>query len=338
MNKCILLIFSIISQTLFAQLTPYTAQNGKMGYLDLVTNNAIIPAFYNNAKQFNGDYAVVKTQHNWQIIDEAGIVSHYNLQEVLNGYQENQFVLLNENDLATINNKGEVVSKVEFDELHYSALISGILVVVKKDKIGILRTNGEVLLPLEYEVEDFYSTFNWDGELYFSDSIYFPAIKNGKWGMVSMYGNELIPFEYEGIRPIGENIAAVEKNGKTGIVSTNGEILLPFDYDSYLGSPEGYMALLKNGKVELYDYNNFSRIKKIPVPKKDPWAEDLGYTEEMREMFAVSNKKKWGVINTKGKIIAPFVYDNVTFYPEKAVLTKNGKKFSLNTKGVITEQ
>lgn len=133
------------------------------------------------------------------------------------------------------------------------------------------------------------------------------------WGIINFRGREIIPFKYDTIVPylIYENLI-VKKNGKYGMINIYDEKIIDFLYDSLV--------------YENYIISKFNEIpiEKYTAAKKDgKWGfidsvgKSLGAFEyedvagDFTNGYGIAGVKKdgkWGFINVDGKIIIPFKY------------------------------
>lgn len=78
---------------------------------------------------------------------------------------------------------------------------AGTVLTEKNGKIGVVRlSDGKVLNPYQYEIEDLNERVlsvqeNWS----LKNNAYTIVSKNGKWGLIDVYGNEILECKYESI-------------------------------------------------------------------------------------------------------------------------------------------
>lgn len=114
-----------------------------------------------------------------------------------------------------------------------------------------LQTDTNIL-PIEYEfLDNINRTFKKRdcSYSYLFESEYIRAKKSGACALLSLDGEEILPFEYEDMRryAINDQIV-VKKNGKWGLINLQKEVLIPFEYD-FLGDCfiAGGLVAKKNG-------------------------------------------------------------------------------------------
>ena len=107
--------------------------------------------------------------------------------------------------------------------------------------------------------------------------------RDGKYGMTDITKGEIcIPFIYDFLQIIWADTCIIaKKNGLRGIIDFNNNSIIPFEYQ---------------------DIVKHSGITGISIPH--------GYTIYSGDDYINLKKNdKWGVLNKKGKVIIPFLYD-----------------------------
>lgn len=138
-------------------------------------------------------------------------------------------------------------------------------------------------------------------------------INEDKWGLVSLDGKVILPFEYErpNCGPAWEmekgGYALVQKNGYWGIVDTLGKEILPCKYKSIYETGEGYLNLCDSD----HKYGIFSLYsRKIMIPCIYP--RNINMAESILGSVSVNLEKSLNVlVDDKGKVITPaYLYIN----------------------------
>ena len=126
---------------------------------------------------------------------------------------------------------------------------SPLSVIEKDDKYGYINQELVEVTPLFYD--------------FANDRFYCELAqvkKNGKWGYIDKYGNEIIKCEYDDASIFWENFATVQKDNKWGVINRTGKIVVSFIYDylSILGKERIFVR--SNGKCGLLDYGGRSVV------------------------------------------------------------------------------
>lgn len=149
-----------------------------------------------------------------------------------------------EKDLPKLSEKFEVVAHVVMSYGSDKTLNSYCWVAQDKitKKIGIVSNSGKVVIPFEYDCQDFVSySKNFE-----ENKVYFILTKDGKRGIVDTSNKVIANFEFDnywyGLNLKAEcNYAVGLKNGKYGVISLkDGSVILDFKYDKLMPLNYGY--------------------------------------------------------------------------------------------------
>ena len=187
----------------------------------------------------------------------------------------------------------------------------------KAGRMGASAANGKIIVPFIYDY-----VYKLNGGDYFIVGL--PS-KNSQstppldMGIINAQGQLIIPIKYSGIdydrnfKRFKVRLDIAENNSKFGFIDENGKIVVPVIYEdleriSNMGSEPtnvgklngkfGYINLI-TGKVMIpFEYDRLS------VGEHNTDAQGIG-------IAAAQKNKKWGVLSTNGKILAPFVFDYI---------------------------
>ncbi|WP_207511998.1 WG repeat-containing protein [Longitalea luteola] len=177
-------------------------------------------------------------------------------------------VVTKNNKKGLLTTEGTPVLAVEYDDI----VDADRYLMIKKDsKYGVVNRSGAFLLPVEYEamsrmyMADSYSTsyllatrngkkgvvdaisgkpriefvyddligyrkYSYSSTENFNNSII--AVRNGKYGMIEINGNVLLPFNYDDLQYMNSFLVIAGKGGKYGVVDiyNHNNVVLPFEY------------------------------------------------------------------------------------------------------------
>lgn len=314
--------------------------NGKYIFL----NKNLYPAFSNlsfdSATSFdsnrnaivmkNGKFGILKNDGKIVIPTAYTAIENYNS----NGDPNPQFYSLTRGNRYALFNADLMKiaeSDEEFFNITYSNQIKYISFKNLKNKYGVVDQQGNIKVPYIY-----------DENLYFDGNAFSIAKRNNKKGIIDINNREIVPFKFSELLKIedddvdlfiasgqsgasvislnnkimlaGEEIQSVfnqplkfivKRNKKYGIVDLQNNNILPFEYDEISNwteyGPRHSKFIVKDGKTGLIDENSF----KITVP---PVYDEFKYINGL--IFAKKNNKA-GIIDEKGKLICPFIYDEI---------------------------
>lgn len=219
--------------------------------------------------------------------------------------------------LKVYKDTSELVLPLIYDEV----FDNGNLFSVKKDnKYGMFDEDGKIILPLEYthmiRYDKFYMYLVNIGEgkkVYnsgWADDYHYAG---DKWGIVDFEGKEIVPLEYDYIRPkptleilndYGDELIKVGKDNKYGLITFKGELLIPVEYDEI--------------DDNIYSYNDFMDIL--------PYDRENGFV-------IVRKGKYWGVINKENKVVLPLQFDEIISLGNDYKAIKDNQEFYYDKDG-----
>ena len=317
MNKIILLLFILFPSMVFAQevLIPHE-KDGKWGYISFNTKKVVVPYQFDQADKYtNHGTASVKLGEKWGVLDADG-------KELVPVKYD--FIYVSER-----NKKG--VTRFRLNE-----------------KWGLFDADYNIIVPAKYEmIIRFHGRYTIDSKnarpsYEKIDLLYFKAKKDGKWGLIDQSDRVILSFKYDGIAyiqktnslylnynypdksklylpgpppgrcgnyditPVTENFFFVQNENQGQIIDTNEKVIYHLD-----------------------DYENDSKRRRSSVilyTSRDERLKD--------ELFIINNNKKQGGVSTKGKLVFPFEYEEITHQYENIFhIKKQGKYGIANSAG-----
>lgn len=192
-----------------------------------------------------------------------------------------------------------------------------------KGKMGLIDSLGNVIIKPNYE----YIGNRKDLKNIFESGIYIS--KKFKRGFIDLQGNIKIPFDYEDVFYLGNNLIRVSKNNKSGVVDVENKIILPIQYDNIMGN-SGTLFVQSNNSIDLFNAEG----KKITNFQ----AFDIDYFQHKRSIVTLQNKNTL-IIDTLGNIILNTIKNHIfkrvltqdtflilnTLTNKKGIINSNGK-------------
>lgn len=203
--------------------------------------------------------------------------------------------------LADVN--GNVVLNPAYD---YMELIpeTNSAVIEQNDKWGIVDYNGSIRVPLKYD-SIFYDSHNGGGLIRVT-------LKN-KTGFLNLSDyTERIPLIYDYAGDFYHGLAAVESGEKYGVIDELGNIVVPFDYDNTKIFNNGLISFKQNDKYGLADQDG-----KVITKNQYDSIELLG------SCFIVNSSNTYGVLDLRGNMVIPPIYDYISDYYNEVYNSKN---------------
>ena len=262
--------------------------DGKEGYVDS-TGQLVIPAKYEVAGPFSeGLAAVCEVPLDYAYIDTAGnAVIPPNGYTVACAFQNGIAWVCKDGKWGAINPQGQVVIPLEFDLSGTITTKRDYFGVSKEGKYGMIDGAGQVIIPLEYDSPVGY------GEISL-------VCIGGMYGYIDTNGQIVVPAEFDRAYEFVNGLASVQKDGKWGVIDTAGNEVIPLEYDISLDFFGDVAIASKTGKKGFI--NTRGEIV-IPIEYDDALQFYSGFA-------VVCMDGKWGVIDSEGNMIVPAMYDN----------------------------
>lgn len=239
-------------------------------------------------------------------------------------------------------------------------------------KKGIVHLTGKILVPCEYDIivknNDRYDYFVVGvniGEYYqyglykAGEKLVLPVAydwivllpnnlawtkKNGKWGYSHIVtGKDLTPHMYDGNIHQPKNgfcIVDIDRNHQQYLKIEGNELKeMPYTFDMACDfNKEGFaianLPREQGGNCVILDAKNFSEGKCISTPYRII----KGWTYFSDGLCPVRANGKYGAIDTKGQLVVPAIYDEMSnFLSGSAYVELNGKNCYISQKGNVIE-
>ncbi len=236
------------------------------------------------------------------------------------------------------NRKTNISNKIETIETIYEYTNGIAKVRTSNNKYGYIDLENKVIIPTVYD--DLGS---------FKNGLARVKI-DSKWGFINAKGEIVISPAYTDATPFDEfGLSRVEIKDKWGIINTSGKVIIPIEFivnTYYSGWKSEKMMTVGKFKNLLaldviygvYDRNGTEILPIVYDGIEIPQIYDENYTEIEYPYIHVSLNGKWGIVNLKNEIVAPFVYqDRKNIRPFKngySAIMINQKWGFINNKGI----
>lgn len=157
--------------------------------------------------------------------------------------------------------------------------------------------------------------------------------KDGRnyWGIINKKGKTIVPFKYESINGFYEGKAcACAYNDawqiKCGFVDKKGKVVIPLIYDNYNSKFVDGIAFVKDDNV----FGGINEKGDTIIPFKYRGVKEIknGF---ITVCFTTTDKHSgcWGIIDTSGNQIIPFMYSEIGYFNENIAVVKKGGYWGL---------
>lgn len=127
----------------------------------------------------------------------------------------------------------------------------------------------------------------------------------GKYGLLSFYGDCVLPCEYDTITSLDKSSRIVRKNGKYGVVEYNADFIAECKYDSCLVPSPKYTPAMMNGK-----WGMLNRAGENVIPHK---YDDISQYDDT--VFVAQYNGKYGIITYEDKVLIDFKCERINMQP-----------------------
>lgn len=293
----------------FADGRAFAVLGDKHGYID-GAGNTVVPFRYDGANTYRNGVAVVAEGGRMGVIDSKGNVVvpfHYDWIEGFDGPTSR--VRLN-GRMGVISLFGDTLLAPEHD--HVGPFNNGLALVSDKGKCGYVDRTGRFVVPQQFEVNAATADV---GDFHQGVA---RVLVNGKLGLIDTTGARVFPPQYVDIGLLEGDAVPVKKKTKWGYASRNYTTLAEARYDQAWEMHEGH-ARVKAG--ELFGVVD-STGKETVAPK---------YTKLMDErngVFVATLAGGTGVIDPKGQVLVPLIYDAVEQVDGSVVKVTKGQRIA----------
>ena len=333
----------------------------KWGLIDK-TGKQVVPVIYDTIFGFEYDFkdgmTLVMNKGKYGLINSKGNIIVPVVYDDIVPFSEGLARVSKGGKIGFVNMSGKVVVPLKYDRasLGFKEGLSAVAVKVSNErtgyKFGYIDKNGKEVIPLKYTfVNDFSEGLAWvaTGKNY-----------NVKYGAINKYGKIIIPFKYIEVRDFSSGIARVDVGGNNDhYIDKTGKVVISSGFDSGSDCKEGMVwtesmagygswhylhnstgkSIPLNGPI--YSVSDFedglSRISKqggistyIDKKGKEIY-HPVASISEFKEGFAlvqeiVEDKAKYGMIDRTGKVVVPFMYDNIGDFSEGLAAVRMGQE------------
>lgn len=273
------------------------------GYIDLTGTEVITPQ-YSKSYPFYDEVTWVVIDGFWYLINKQGQViipeaPLYSINPFFSGICR---VITHEDEILYMNTQGKIAFTLEedYDTLGiFDVVAPGLALVGQGDKVGLINTQGEVVLPCEYHRiyttnTDIFPVLQWSNVAFFDTSgnqltdfvyesiynyrdatgnsnkdLFYNGLakvrRDGKMGYMDENCVEVIPCAYEigetSASNFNDGVAAVNVGSMNQLIDTEGKVLLETNYYIYTGSS----VMLFSGGLEVAKKDGISYLIRNPL-------------------------------------------------------------------------
>ena len=210
---------------------------------------------------------------------------------------------------------GKVLTDFKYDNSFFFE--DGVAEVYADGKQGVIDTTGKEIIPLRYTA--LFNTRILDS----TDETYYRCEQGERWGLLSATGSILLPFAYGPLSinkdETGQAWVQVEDstNEHVGVFKPGVGLVVPPMYDLVNVYPGFIIVAKRNGGDYQYQLLNAGG-KALTGADYSQMAYEYGYLSCQKGALC-------GVLDTSGKVTAPFRYDYLWGRTERLLMAQQGK-------------
>ncbi|MEO8399416.1 MAG: WG repeat-containing protein, partial [Ignavibacteriaceae bacterium] len=263
----------------------------------------VIKCLYDEVQEIKFGIGIVRKNDKYGCLDTRGnevLSCCYGFIYITN----NKLIEVKKGDkTGFVNHQGFEITHVTYDKIYKR--LENFYIVEVNDKKGLFDcTKGQEILPCIYE--DIGSYFGGGYAIItFDKPQIFSSRLNRKWGAVNLFGETIIPCQYEIISEYSEGLFCAGINDKWGYINNSNKTLMPFIYD--------WAYPFKNGIAKIKKDGNFGLINTFGKPVVEcifDKIEKLNLADY--DFIEVKKNGKSGIINSSGIFLFPCIYDKLS--------------------------
>ena len=302
---------NILSDLMYEKTTLKYEKEGKYGIID-IDGNKITNAIYEDIEtlQFKEGELLVKEAGKYGIININGVtlvkpqydgINADRYYEEETSYKKDGYIVSKTTDegyrYGYVNLKGKQIIDNKYNDLYRITDInseSSYIICAENGKYGLIK-NRKKIIPNEYQSLVFNQSNNT-----------ITALKGKKYGVISIEGKILVPFEYKQIDTTGEYIYATAEDESIKIFDANGNET----------NMDANLAILNVANTNYEIYINTQEGKTKYTVYKDGTAvtkKEYVYVEYLYENYfiACNTDGKLGIIDDKDNTKVAFNYNSI---------------------------
>lgn len=143
--------------------------------------------------------------------------------------------------------------------------------------------------------------------IYSLDEQYFAAKFNGKWGVVKD-NTTIVPYQYEIIESLGDNMLTFIKDDKVGFVNIETKEIIPAKYMrelDYSRVEKSSLNIFTNGSALVYDGQ---KLRVIDTNGKDVVGDTVDIITKSNNTIIYRKDAAYGMMDAMGRVTAPAKY------------------------------
>lgn len=288
--------------------------NNDRYYIADSIGNIISSKSFDNLSFTNTNVALFVENDKWGVVDFDGNVLLQPLFDYVIPQSKNVFLFSRSDFIAE---SGKLL-KIDYLYDGFTRLPHNLMIVRDGVLYGLYNINGRKILDIIYNNLEWADNKNW-----------LIATKMNKTALIDTNGTEILPYYNQAIKTFEDGFAwvRVEKGKRSlkGLLNNRGEKALPFRFKEVDMPIEGFCKVKTfSDKYAFYDTSG----NKLCGGFENAYGFKNG-------LALVESKGKQSFVNKQGKVLLPFIYNEVKYYSKGLFLVKDQLWGLCDTLGTI---
>lgn len=316
-------------------------KNGKYGLIDF-NGKKIENAIYDeiDTLQYKEGELLVKSKEKYGVINIKGqilVKTKYDkietdkYYESDNGYKNAGYIVCNITEegyrYGYVDINGKELVETKYNDLSRISEIQSediYIIASENGKYGVLKNNKQL-------IKNEYQSLIYNGE-----NNLLTALKGKKYGVITVEGKTIIPFEYEQIDSTGKYIYATSSDKKVKVFDINGK-------ESNINQNTAVLNVANTNYQILIETENGITTYSIYENEQKKTKEKYSYIEYLYDNYFIASdsNRKLGIIDAEGKTKVDFKYNSMQKIDNTKIIqfmdnnTKNSYFISKEMKEVL---
>jgi hypothetical protein len=197
-------------------------------------------------------------------------------------------------------------------------------------KVGLKNEDGKVIIPAKYEA------LGWSNGAFSVLNNVTGYRSGGRWGLISLNNHLVTKPEFEELSPIESSLLIARKKSNlslrmvSGVINASGKEVIPFQYDNIKPSALRAIVFTKMGNV--YKYGLLDMENRTLIPQQFKNIQSIGSLRFAVENF----ENKIALFTESGKQLTGFTIDSIsTFKKNFAIIYQGLYQGLIDREGIV---
>ena len=274
--------------------------------------SSVIPAMFSQVSPFQEGLSIVEMDGKFGAIDKSGAFVIPLQFEAMTDFEQGYSLVEKEGKMGLLHRNGRLLIQPTYSEL--GLLSDGLAYASQNEQYGFVNKHGDWIVNPQYdEAYDFQ-----DGKAMVETM--------GMVGFIDIEGNYLMKPEHEYIEKFGDSAYVFTREDKQGLIDLSGNVILEDKFD-HIGNLSEELAIATYNDTLVY-INGKGKV--VIEDEFETFPNCLQKGEFVNGAAIAVKDGKYGRINTAGKTITEFEYNNIGMGKDIIPFEKKGSWGAMN--------